>query len=164
MSKKIILLLCALAFFAKDSFSQDFVENLSAYQLITLEDFIKGHSDAKFTIRGSYPQEYFVRSSMELERLYFNEVGAVLKKSDSLSVSKNFKKLPYTLSRQYKKETKKLIKKLKRFNVSTSSTSDYLIEPRYTIRIERPNPIAYTLSLEYVLINKPENKIYKMSF
>src|SRR5690606_17107742 len=112
---------------------------------------MNGHSDPKFTIRGSYPQEYFVRSSMELEGLYFNEVGAVLKKSDSLSVSKKkFKKLPYTLSRQYKKETKKLFKKLKRFNVSTSCTSDYLIEPRYTIRIERPNPIAYTLSLEYV--------------
>lgn len=106
----------------------------------------------------------FVRLIEDLERSYFNEVRAALKKLDSLSVSRNFKKLPHSLSRQYEKETKKLIKKLYCFNGRTSSTSDYLIEPRYTIRIEQPNPIAYTLSLEYVLIDKLENKIYKITF
>ncbi len=161
MNNKYLLFLAVLMLFTKVSFSQEFVEDISAYESITLEDFVKNHSFPTISVKESYPKEDFVRVSRKLERLYFSIVGAELRKSDSLSISKNFKKLPRLLSRDYRKATKRLINKLKHFKASVNNNSKYVIKPRYQLEVE-PNPIAYNISLEYVLINKINNKTYKI--
>jgi hypothetical protein len=164
MNRKLILCLGAFVLLLTErSFSQSFVQDISSRQSVGLEDFIKNHSGRAFSIRANYPQSDFERSAQELEKLYFDEVGSVLESKDSLSVSSNFKKLPRSLSRQYKKETKKLVKRLKRLNVTISANAlDYIIEPRYLLQIEKQKPIAYVLSLEYILIDVSENKSYRV--
>jgi hypothetical protein len=147
----------------ESSYAQSFVEDISIYRPAKLEEFIMAHPGRTFSIRENYPPNVFERSAAELEKLYFNEVGSSLESTDSLSVSNNFRELPRSLSRQYRKETKKLVKRMERLNTTIVHSSDFTIEPRYLLRVETPDPVAFTLSLEYLLIDKAENMSYRIT-
>lgn len=147
--------------FSKVSLSQEFVEDISDYESIILKDFIENHSFPSISVQKSYPKENFIRVSQELKRQYFSTVGADLSKSDSVSISKNFSKLPSLLSHDFGQATKKLIKKIKNYKTSINNNSIYIIEPRYQLIVDS-NPIAYKIRLEYILINKIKNKTYKI--
>lgn len=163
MRIKDIFLLGVVVLFTKSAFSQDFVQNISGDPTIALKDISEYLPNDRVLLKQSYSQQYFVTAVKEVERSYFANVGPAISLTDSISISNNFSKLSRTLSRQYKKETKKVIKRLKFLDVVICDSCDYEIQPRYLLIIEEGSPAVYTIKLEYVLVNTLDSNIYRIT-